>query len=61
VAVVAPTSEPELPAPVKRPPLTRAQRDAIRRRRHIILALGGGILLVITALVLISLSGSAMK
>jgi len=44
-------SEPDAPAEPepKRPPLTRAQREAIRRRRHLILAFGGAVILLATA------------
>jgi hypothetical protein len=42
--------------PVKRRPLTRAEREAIRRRRHLILAIGGGLILLVAALVLFALS-----
>jgi hypothetical protein len=67
---VAPKKRPEPPAteplepakasepPVKRRPLTRAEREAIRRRRHLILAIGGGVILAITALLLIAINGS---
>jgi hypothetical protein len=51
---LAPAKESEPPA--KRRPLTRAERDAIRRRRHLILAIGGGLILLIAALVLFALS-----
>ena len=53
------TSEPAAPAEPepKRPPLTRAQREAIRRRRHLILALGGAVILLGTAYALFLLAG----
>lgn len=48
----AATEEPaEAPAP-----LTRQQRLAMRRRLHLVLAIGGGVLLVATAYVLFLLS-----
>jgi hypothetical protein len=48
-------SEPAQSLP-KRQPLTRAQREAIRQRRHLILALGGAVILMITAYFLMSLN-----
>lgn len=49
-----PQAEAAEPAP--RAPLTREQRLAIRRRRHLVLAIGGGVLLAATAYVLFLLS-----
>jgi hypothetical protein len=49
-----PQAESEAPAP--RPPLTRQQRLERRRRLHLVLAIGGGVLLVATAYVLFLLS-----
>ena len=51
-----PKPKPAEPAP-KRPPRTRAERLAIRRRRHLIIAFGGGIILLIAAFALLSLRG----
>lgn len=54
-----PQAAKEKPAPVpKRPPLTRAEREAIRRRRRLIAAIGGGVILLITAAVLIALNSA---
>jgi hypothetical protein len=50
-------SEPA-PALPKRQPLTRAQREAIRQRRHLILALGGAVILLLTAYFLMSLNST---
>jgi hypothetical protein len=49
------SAAPAEPEP-NRPPLTRAQREAIRRRRHLILALGGAVILLVAAFALFTLS-----
>ena len=49
-----PDPKPAEPAP-KRPPLTRAERLAIRRRRQLIIAFGGGVILIIALFALLSL------
>jgi hypothetical protein len=65
-AIVSTAPEPATSAPAapaepepKRPPLTRAQRDAVRRRRHLILALGGAVILLATAYALFLLRGDS--
>jgi hypothetical protein len=49
-----PKPQPATPAP-KRPPLTRAERLAIRRRRQLVIACGGGVILLIALFTLLSL------
>jgi hypothetical protein len=51
-----PKSEPAA-APAKRPPLTRAERQAIRRRRQTIVAFVSGLLLLVAFLVLMAIRG----
>jgi hypothetical protein len=53
-ARVAPPAPPATIAPPR--PLTRAQRDAIRRRRHLVLAVGGALALAGMAAALLALS-----
>jgi len=43
--------------PPKRLPLTRDQRLAIRRRRQLVIAFGGGVILIIALFALLSLRG----
>jgi hypothetical protein len=61
-AVIEPKpATPKLPGPKpaepppKRAPLTRAERLAIRRRRQLIVAFSGGVILVIALFALLSL------
>jgi hypothetical protein len=51
-----PPAEKPVEAPPPRAPLTREQRLALRRRVHLALAVGGGVLLAVAAYVLFVLS-----
>lgn len=55
--VPRPKAEPANPAPSspKRGPLTRAERQAIRRHRQMAIAIGGGVILVAALFALLSL------
>jgi DNA-directed RNA polymerase subunit RPC12/RpoP len=56
VAPPAPPAPPATAAPAPPRPLTRAQRDAIRRRRHVVLAVGAALALAGMAAALLALS-----
>jgi hypothetical protein len=55
----APSATPAAALPPKRPPISRAEREAIRQRRHLILALSGAVILLIAAYILFTVSGGS--